>query len=264
MPSRKAEFLCVCLSCAAAGGNDPAGKPLGRIFPLSQKVAHLARIKAECDAIEVWTAHVQDTGVPDRIFALTLMDEGPNMETQPDKLWTSRLEYQDSSTTQPAFSEAALIADSIVESMGRLPAGINQPIHSAPQPHDIFPTFDLSPPSPNCYERHLAKREKNRRTVKAHKVLTNVELRTTACSEKLSTTFSTRLSLQTLKSVETELSLLRSSLGKVTRCTESLDSRKRAIGKKLNQVEARLLEVRALVPTINNEALHFNSGKPCS
>jgi hypothetical protein len=175
MPSRNAEFLCVCPSCAAAGGNDPAGKPLGRIFSLSQKHAHLARIKAERDAIKAQTAQVQDTAIPDRIFALTFMDEGPNMETQPDKLWTSRLEYQENTTTQPVFPEAALIADSIAESIGRLPAGINQPIHSTPQPHDVFPTFDVSPSSPNCYERHLAKREKNRRTVKAHKVLTNLE-----------------------------------------------------------------------------------------
>ena len=77
-------------------------------------------------------------------------------------------------------------------------------------------------------------------------------------------TFCTRLSLQTSKSIETELSLLRLSLRKVTRRTESLDNHKQAIGKKLNQVEARLLEVRALMPTLDNEALHYNSGKPCS
>ena len=256
MPSRKAGFQCLCESCVATSGIDAAGNPLGRIFPPSQKHAHLARIKAERDGVKIRAVHVQDTGVPDRVFALTLMDEGPNMETQPSKLWTSRAEYQDDSTTQPVFPEASLIADSIAESMNRLPLGINEPRHPSPESHDIFPTSDFS--SPNSYEWRLAKREKNRRTVKSHKVLTNLELRICACFEKLS---SDSLSLEMLNSVDSESSLLRSSLEKVTRRTESLDSHKQTIWEKLNQLHVLLLEMRSKVPTLDNEALHYNSGK---
>lgn len=144
--------------------------------------------------------------------------------------------------------------------MSRLPVGTSQPGHPIPEPH-IFPAFDPTPPSNTSYERRLAKREKNRRTVKSHKVLTNLEIRSTACFEKLSVTSPDHLDHEVLKSTDLELSILRSSLDKITRCTESLDRRKRAIGEKLNQVEECLLEMRSRLPMLNHEPLRYNSGK---
>ena len=143
MPSHKAEFHCICESCIATSSTDAARNPVRRIFPASQKHAHLACIKAERDAIKIHATHAQDPGIPDQVFALTLMDKGPNMETQPSKLWTSHVEHQDDSTAQPIFPEATLIIDSIMESMVRLPVRISQPQHPSLEPNNLFPALDL-------------------------------------------------------------------------------------------------------------------------
>jgi hypothetical protein len=259
MPSRKAEFHCVCKSCAATGGVDTIRQPLGCIIPLSQKHAHLARIKAERDAVEHQAVHAQDTDIPHTVFALTLADEGPEIETQPNRLWSSHLDDQESASIQLDLSDAALIADSIVRGMSRLPIVTSQPGHPVLEPY-IFLVF-APIPSSNSYEQCLTKREKNRRTVKSHKILTNLEIRSTACFEKLSATSSNNLDHKVLKCTDMELSILRSSLDKVTQCTESLDQRKQAIGEKLNQVEACLLEVWSCLPTLSHEPLCYNSGK---
>jgi hypothetical protein len=108
------------------GGVDTTGQLLGHIFPLSQKHAHLAHIKAECDAVEHQAVHTQDTDIPYTVFAQTLADKGPKIETQSNRLWSSCLDDQESAPTQLNLSNAALIADSIVRGMSRLPIVTSQ------------------------------------------------------------------------------------------------------------------------------------------
>src|ERR1700761_8149800 len=104
MPARttKATFHCFCASCILLGGVGPDNQPLGKLFPASQRVAHLARVRAEEEAEAQWqsstTTNPRDAAViqeaSSSIFALTLTDNGPDLNTQCSRLWTSRDEIQ--------------------------------------------------------------------------------------------------------------------------------------------------------------------------
>ena len=50
MPKREQTFRCFCESCRA-GPRGLDGKPLGVVFPVSQRVSHLAHVKAEREAL---------------------------------------------------------------------------------------------------------------------------------------------------------------------------------------------------------------------
>ena len=50
MPSWPQVFTCYCESCKETAPLSCDGKPLSVVFPISQRIPHLARVKAECNA----------------------------------------------------------------------------------------------------------------------------------------------------------------------------------------------------------------------
>jgi hypothetical protein len=113
MPPR--DFTCYCKECTKVGGLDTiTGKARGVTMPTSARVAHLKRVKeARQQAIE---QEVQS--VTASVMALALTDEGPDMDSQPNRLFVSRQEYQ-SSVRAPALSTDAAV-EAIAQSLQRL------------------------------------------------------------------------------------------------------------------------------------------------
>ena len=101
MPSRSPQpFRCFCDSCVITGGCSPNGTPLGTLMPASQRVAHLRRVQSEATARRDAQLSLQTHEVKDHVsamFALTLSDEGPDLNPQSSRLWSSRNDLQPSS-----------------------------------------------------------------------------------------------------------------------------------------------------------------------
>lgn len=78
MPSRNATYECFCRLCTDGSPPGPDGKLKGRIFPLSQKSAHLARLAAVNEALR--QAAVIDAAA-EAFKALSLIDSDVPMSS---------------------------------------------------------------------------------------------------------------------------------------------------------------------------------------
>ena len=166
------------------------------------------------------------------MFTSTLLDDGPDLETLPSKLWTSRAAFQEerapyiSPTAQTDPSSTSSI-DVIIDSIHRLT------ISPSPNVNDITDKLDnitLSndPPSTNdpilltksviSGHRRPGMDNKNRshRTVNDLAVLTSVQEELRNCSKALSTTSP---SSSTIKDTCATLAQARRSMDKIRCCT---------------------------------------------
>jgi len=117
MPKREQFYQCFCESCREAG-------PLGVTIPKSQRIPHLTRVKAEREAsgapLQAHCDHsVLSTELATDIFAHVLTDSGPNLNSQPSRLWTSQNEFQ-SNNCVPSNPISEGTGDVITETIGRL------------------------------------------------------------------------------------------------------------------------------------------------
>ena len=272
MPARPKTWNCNCEECSAVGG---------RTFLQSEKAGHLTRVKAvrqsqtepavtpvagvaqpqnrepEDDitelsarlatlSIETPGAEEVTTELATQLFALTMTDEGPDINNQPSKLWTSRDEFQANRRIHALNLTLPLVQD-VMDSITRL---VTAPSSASSAP--------VSEPSlqPTRKVVRLPKRERNRATSKALDHLQNIELRTCAAIEKLSEP----LSDEVLHIVESELVCLRQAFNKVTRHSALVSDRKQQVVSNLNDLEARVMGYKARGPS-TQEPIHYNSGK---
>src|ERR1700734_603677 len=113
MPARDDSIRCVCPECTVSAGLNSAGLPVGVFFPSRRYTAHVNRVNRArrqpqpppdtTPDHEVGSPH-SDLGpvVSERqdsaealtasMLFLALTDDGPDIHSQPNKLWTSREE----------------------------------------------------------------------------------------------------------------------------------------------------------------------------
>ncbi|KAH7917398.1 hypothetical protein BV22DRAFT_977066, partial [Leucogyrophana mollusca] len=149
-----------------------------------------------------------------RIFALTLTDEGPNLDDQASKLWSSRATFQKYASSNPLVAHETPLRSTHSNQSDR---------HPSVQPR-------------NPTRGPLDKRERNRRTSKAHETLTTIESRVHSVRVRLLSP----LSRGGLQEVSTELTALRSAAENVRRRVASVESRKEALCQSLDDLLARL------------------------
>jgi hypothetical protein len=93
MPSKT---WCHCSECDQKGCLDAAGKPKGAAIPTRYYKAHILQVKraeANHQATEQTQSALID-GAGAQIFTAALLDEGPDLNALPNKLWTSRADFQ--------------------------------------------------------------------------------------------------------------------------------------------------------------------------
>ena len=204
MPSRTlSNFCCFCVLCIASCPTGPDGKPLGNFIPESQRVPHLARVKAETEAQRL----LQESDLQNATASLFASTLGPNLHAQPSRLWTSHEGYQSPASRTVPDSEGPPI-NTIIESFQRLQSKVQdstvQSISQSCFPSDLealpFNTIieglqhlELGdqhsiPPQPNVditeastsmrSTQRLSKPERRHDTMSAHRILDSVEKQT--------------------------------------------------------------------------------------
>jgi hypothetical protein len=185
------------------------------------------------------------------IIGLVLTDDGPNLETQPSKLWTSRSEFQEQVGAHTPDPPEPV---SIQEVLRSLPFGSAEPDETPSSP---------SPPSPPKHpaptpESKFDKRERNERTRTALKVLTSVDTQIGTLWQNLLT----KPTHEVLMDAESRLVHLGSVVNRVTRSTPSIDTKKEETVTLLRRLESRVLEWRVIVPQAKGNPIAFSNGKP--
>lgn len=287
MPARTpSKFCCFCVLCLASCATGPDGNPLGNLIPESQRVPHLAHAKAETEAQRLsQESDLQKAAAS--LFASTLVDDGPNLHTQPSRLWTSREGYQSSASRTVPDSEGPRI-NTIIESFQRLQCKVQDstPVQSVSQscfPSDFealpFDTIieDLQhlelgdqrsmPAQPNVdtteastsmrSTQRLSKRERRHDTMSAHRILDSVEKQTSNWLLELANVVSTA---DSLVDAESDVGRIQAVFDRVTRDVSTIKDRKTTIGLKLSQLQSRLVELRRSHPHADDKPLQFNSG----
>jgi len=140
MPAQLVLKWCLCNICTAKGGTDVDGKLKGVLMKAHLIPAHLKCLqhKQTLSYTSNDHAHRSSTNlqsnngtfssatdfVARHFFALTLMDDGPNTKSIPNKLWSSHAEFQDSGPSNvmiadPPGPSSVPIAD-LAKSLSRL------------------------------------------------------------------------------------------------------------------------------------------------
>jgi len=269
MPKRREQFfLCFCESCRDTGPLGHDGEPLGVRFPISQRISHLARVKAEREACRdpPSTHHEHSpplTELTTNIFAHALTDDGPSLNSQPSRLWTSRNEFQ-SNNRVPSRGISETTVGVIAESIGRLAVetsvdggtSATEQLSISMEPDVVsLPYIGLSATKLPLSERRQIKQEHNPYTKRAHRTLDHVERRAESCLENLAHVTSNAQ----LTAIESEVVLLRQTFDGVTRRVPSVDMRRATLSQLLSQIDTRVQELRADYPIIIDGPLVYDT-----
>jgi len=287
MPARNETFVCTCQSCLLNGGRDANGIPIGISHPVAHREAHLVRVHAEAearrasdDAAKVQAERNLVGDITLNIFTSTLLDEGPNLESQPSRLWSSREEFQASrSASSPNPDTVEHLVDGI----------LNVHLHAASAIDDTagdIGQIDLvSENRPRAvrsnFESSETRREQNKHTHTAHQILNIIEKRARTCASHLDDLESILTSPATatdqtiptsehpplseveihsiLSAVEGELAKAVTALENVKRSVGSVDARKEAIAPNLEDLQARYAALRRAHPVVDNKPLEFDT-----
>lgn len=221
------------------------------------------------------------------MLALTFTDEGPDVESEHNRLWMSHEDFQEINHGSAFRSEPpTLPVDTIFEGASRLrhpPTNASQPPFPATAVPPSFSSTTPEPPSSlsllNGFEQlslnenvpilppspsndrdtcRLQKKEDNRHTKRAMEILD-------AIASEADTSWARRASdcIPTngeLSEMESTVARLRSAFERVTRITPSLLDRKRAVLESLNRLEAYTLEWRLVVPNDTPGPVKYNCG----
>ena len=284
MPSRKAALVfCNCTECCHIS-HHPKGRPFSSAI---EKTAHLARMHLEREPRshqtepQVAQEDIGDIGA--RVFATTVLDDGPDLECQPSKLWTSREEFQQNSADVQyhSYAQSALPLDDIIAGVSRLSLEsvasgppdllscnvddlttgssglcLEHVPHSLPSTnsdHTPFQGFTSEPAQPLP---PLSKKDRHRKTQQAITLLKNMRIRVLAALEKLSTP-----SHETLCEVESEVVTIRQALEKITRQADSVDELKKEVLKAVEDLRSRATRLRMIMPDLRCNPIEFDSSK---
>jgi hypothetical protein len=255
MPARQlGKFRCCCIICTASCDTGPDGTPLGKLIPESQRIPHLARVKAETEARR--QSDIQSAAAS--LFASTLIDDGPDLHAQPSRLWSSREEYQSSASTISPKTQTHSM-DIILDSFQRLQSEVQDstPLQSVSFPPESealpYPVIQESTSSTSKPSKYLPKRELNKLTKSAHRILDHIEKRTRH--------WLLQIDVDTLADGEHDMAYIQTAFDNVKRDVPSVNARKATIGTSLAQLQSRLVELRRLNPSVDDKPLQFDSSK---
>ncbi|KAI6168019.1 hypothetical protein EDD17DRAFT_1503685 [Pisolithus thermaeus] len=224
MPSSRPMFKwCKCEECLESDAN-------GILMDAQVMPAHLKRVQVECSRCE--ESSLKDlTG---HLFALTLMDDGPDPNATADKLWKSCGDYQKTgpSSNIIASTLTTLQMPDIVDSLNHLQLHDAQPVdkpwtvpQSSPDSLASIITGDRLPKKDHC-----------RCVAKALEILSNIEARTQRCFCLLLDSSNKHIP----STVRQELDLLHHAMEGVKHGHHSIDSYKKGIVTGLDKLEAQL------------------------
>lgn len=197
---------------------------------------------------------VQDPLIDDiaqSIFAMTLTDASPNIDAQPNRLWVSREEYQNSSTSYTSSINVPSLHD-VLGSIHRL----DTPTH-VPLPFDTESEASSFVNSTEQRRARTPRRERHKSTKTALSKLDIVEKRAKAAQFKLETPSPT---LDLLKEVENEALQIQAIFDNVERNVASVMSRKVTVKNTLTRLHASILASRRLHPPDDTEPLQYQAG----
>ena len=122
------------------------------------------------------TTEEQINDMTSHLFALTLMDEGPDPDTTASKLWNSRASFQQSGTSNRVITGVLnpILPADIASSLNRLVT--REPTSSSPDPLVSSPNCTSKPP-----QSHSSQRDRNQCSKKALQLLDNVNSRVQRC-----------------------------------------------------------------------------------
>jgi hypothetical protein len=302
MPGRQSYTLCRCrLCCEATGGK-------GRLISSTEVHAHLvssrtatqptpprsvplrsppvvasstsspapqSRLEDPIEQLCSTTASMNlYSNLSDQItsetFAATLHDEGTDPSSSPDKLWTSRAEFQ-RSVPNPTPNLGLPPLDAVLDGMQRLSLESNQILpqlnHSmSPPPPAATPPRPVntsrltrSTPLRNPLEteesRLLAKREASQHTTKVLGNLAAVERKITIHQDELHDDSS----IQTIQTVERSIEELEASLLSINRDVPCVVTRKADVGCQLSALKDKVETLRQRGGFM--DPVFFSSGK---
>ncbi|KAI6163465.1 hypothetical protein EDD17DRAFT_1507189 [Pisolithus thermaeus] len=224
MPSSCPVFKqCKCEECLESDAN-------GILMDTQVMPAHLKRVQVERSRCE--ESSLKDlTG---HLFALTLMDDGPDPNATADKLWKLRGDYQKTGPSSDIITGTltTLQMPNIVDSLNCLQ------LHNA-QPVDEPRTVPQS--SPNSLASiitgdRLPKKDCHQCVAKALEILSNIEACTQQCFHLLLDSSNEHIPSM----VRQELDLLRHATEGVKHGHHSIDSYKKGVVTGLDKLEAQL------------------------
>jgi hypothetical protein len=304
MPAQSKYVLCTCHSCIASSSRT-GGK--GQRIHNAEYHSHIARPRASPPTVAPPINSLPETTPPEQssvspgeeigqngaslnpndlemdqlstlIFSTTLQDEGIDPVTHPDKLWTSRHEFQ-RSKPNPSSDYSLPSIEAITEGIERLsmtPANVVTPVSTPrptrlnpPSPHSTrnapstpsrkslpSPCPRATPPrapglspqrftpvsllSGNGIDRELARREASHHTTGALSALHAAEQKI----QKFHTDLNVHSTLSTIHAVETGLRSLESTLLNIKRDVPSVVLKKKDVTSQLSALDHRVRALR--------------------
>ena len=270
MPRRALQyFVCKCVEeCILLSEKGPDGEPLGVTMLVSQRIPHLNRVKAEAEERRKSEQSSQEavaSSLASELAVMTLLDNGPDLDKQPDRLWSSRDDFQ-RNTSQPPLTDyepnTTTSMDDIIDGLQRLQIGFDSTLFPFTSSPDIPPigSGDVGTgtgPRPTA----KSKRDTDRKTAKAHRALETVEQRVQICLSHIDS--NSQPTLLALTFLESELQQIQTTFDNITTSVHSVNVRKATLGNSLSELQSRVLNLRQSSALDSDKPLQFNSGE-CS
>lgn len=266
MPARKRrEVFCSCAECCRTAGHSK-----GVAFSSTiEKTAHLARAKLERDAsnssartpsMEIQVSEEDIDVVGARVFVSTLLDPGPDPNSQPPRLWTSRDEFQHNIRSAHEFptSHLGVSVNDIIDGFNRMSLlPIQDPSSSSSRqtPSTCSPQPSPPPPLPNG---PLQKKDRHPKSQHALRALKNMTLRLSAAKAKLLTP-----THDVLCEVESDITAIHRALEKITRRTDAVDSQKQNVAQIVDGLLSQVTELRVAIPDTRRNPVVYDCSKYC-
>lgn len=251
MPAAKKYVVCKCSECVG-------GFPDGRSMLASARSAHLNRVARELEQVDK---------LANDMFALGFSDDSPNIEDYPNKLWTSREEFQDDNIrNQPPVVPP--VSD-IVQGMQRLALATTSQTSRPPNLPDALPTVpptisartppvSLSRPPPSPVDRIEVQRESNRATTIALQLLYAIQAQAVDCEAS----FALVDSVEARQLGESSLSQILADFRKVTRPVASVDTLRAEVKAQLDRLSVMLVELQSKWPDRIDIPIFYSCGEP--
>jgi len=272
--SHSQKTTCHCLTCDAEGRLLPNGQPQGRTFRLPRHYkAHVLHISRE-DSDRGVVAPPQSVGIEEAsstMFTATLLDDGPDLDALPSKLWTSRATFQNEraphiSPTVQTDPSSPVSIDTVISGIRRMMISSNAP-PSGTNTDDVADQFSaltladdahLSSTSVVTGHGHpeTSKKDHSQHTVNTLAILRSVHHELQHCSEALSTMSPTS---ETLKCTRETLAQARRSIQKIRRSTADITALKQQVVEQINTIAGRLIELDSLSSQVG--PIDYSMGK---
>ncbi|KAF8588057.1 hypothetical protein K439DRAFT_1613810 [Ramaria rubella] len=258
MPARADSTRCRCANCIVI-------HPEGKIFSAIQLKAHLAKLQAEQWAqLKNEELHEQSQeieAIAAQVLALMISDDGPDLTSQPSRLWASCLAVQEqtSSVLIPLDPSTHLLSE-VVEGVKHLFISQGDPSlyilgnHTESQPRQAPSGAQTTVPSEQANHHRISKKERSRHTLKILENFHAIKLRIPPCWVKLSGSPSYII----LGDVQSKLKGLRIAVKKVTRRTPTIDQGRTEIVQELERLEARVTELNVVIPHASEEPVRVD------